>query len=162
MASTAIGTTEDKMAFEQVALKADQAARHADSDSNGKGSGDHRPIPPHMRLLHDTNVTFEEYQYYARLTREEQENLPPPKAGKNVLAYLIPNLMKVERDEVEVVQVNMSDQEKRMSITDEEWMNASRALRTATAGAVFYLITTDILGPFALPYAFATTGWGYV
>lgn len=45
-------------------------------------------------------------------------------------------------------------------ISDEEWTNASRALRTATRGAAFYLITTDILGPFGLPYAFATMGWG--
>jgi hypothetical protein len=47
-----------------------------------------------------------------------------------------------------------------MTITDEEWTNASRALRTATRGAIFYLITTDILGPFGLGYAFATMGWG--
>jgi amino acid permease len=45
-------------------------------------------------------------------------------------------------------------------ISDEEWANASRALRSATRGAAFYLITTDILGPFGLPYAFATMGWG--
>ena len=25
---------------------------------------------------------------------------------------------------------------------------------------MFYLITTDILGPFGLPYAFASMGWG--
>lgn len=30
----------------------------------------------------------------------------------------------------------------------------------ATRGAIFYLITTDILGPFGLGYAFATMGWG--
>jgi hypothetical protein len=33
-------------------------------------------------------------------------------------------------------------------------------LRSATAMAVFYLLTTDVLGPFGLPYAVATTGWG--
>lgn len=117
-------------------------------------------IPPRTRHLHDPNVSFQEYQHYARITREEQDNLEPPKRGKNVLAYLIPNLQKSVASEVERVELNTSNPEKRSHISDEEWVNASRALRTATAGAIFYLITTDILGPFALPYAFATTGWG--
>lgn len=121
------------------------------------GSG---PVPPRLRALHDSNVSFHEYQYYARLTRQEQDNLPPAKAGKNFLAYLIPNLQKSPATEVERVDLNTSNPEMRKHITDEEWENASRALRTATAGAIFYLITTDILGPFGLPYAFATTGWG--
>lgn len=117
-------------------------------------------IPPRLRALHDKDVNFQEYQYYARLTREEQEALPPPQAGKNLLAYLIPNLQKSVVTEVERVDLNTSDREKRKQINDEEWVNASRALRTATAGAIFYLITTDILSPFGLPYAFATTGYG--
>jgi len=33
-------------------------------------------------------------------------------------------------------------------------------VRTATWPAVFYLITTDILGPFSNPYAFASMGYG--
>jgi len=57
-------------------------------------------------------------------------------------------------------RVNLANQETRMHISDEEWTNASRALRTATKSAIFYLITTDILGPFGLPFAFATMGWG--
>ena len=56
--------------------------------------------------------------------------------------------------------INLSVPDRRASVTEEEWTNASRAIRTATAGAIFFLITTDILGPFGLPYAFATTGWG--
>ena len=45
------------------------------------------------------------------------------------------------------------------SISDEEWMNAERAVRQASGAACFYLITTDILGPFGLAYSFATVGW---
>ena len=48
----------------------------------------------------------------------------------------------------------------RWEITDQEWVNASRAARTATWGAVFYLITTDILGPFSTGWAFSQLGWG--
>ena len=45
-------------------------------------------------------------------------------------------------------------------ISEEEWLTASRAARTATWGAVFYLITTDILGPFSVPWAMTQLGWG--
>jgi hypothetical protein len=45
------------------------------------------------------------------------------------------------------------------AISDEEWMTAQRALRQASGAACFYLITTDILGPFGLAYSFATVGW---
>jgi len=47
-----------------------------------------------------------------------------------------------------------------VSVSVEEWSSASRALRTATWGAVFYLITTDILGPFSVPWAMSQMGYG--
>ena len=62
--------------------------------------------------------------------------------------------------------VNVSDEgsgregQDRWEITDQEWINASRAARTATWGAIFYLITTDILGPFSTGWAFSQLGWG--
>jgi hypothetical protein len=45
-------------------------------------------------------------------------------------------------------------------VTDDEWYQASRSLRTAGWGAVFYLITTDVLGPYSVPWAFAQMGYG--
>ena len=122
-------------------------------------------VPPRLRKLHDREVSFQEYQHYAKITREEQDRLPKPKIGKNWLAYLVPNMQKQETGAMEFAaehrpQLNTSDRENRKLISDEEWLNASRALRTAGTGAIFYLITTDIFGPFGLPYAFATTGWG--
>ena len=45
-------------------------------------------------------------------------------------------------------------------VTDQEWVQASRAARTATWGAVFYLITTDILGPTSVPWAMSQLGYG--
>ncbi|KXL46487.1 MAG: hypothetical protein FE78DRAFT_146064 [Acidomyces sp. 'richmondensis'] len=45
-------------------------------------------------------------------------------------------------------------------VSDEEWQVASRAARTATWGAIFYLITTDILGPFSVPWAMSQLGYG--
>ncbi|KAF2171330.1 hypothetical protein M409DRAFT_18445 [Zasmidium cellare ATCC 36951] len=43
---------------------------------------------------------------------------------------------------------------------DAEWRTAVRALRTASWGGVFYLITTDILGWSQTPYVLANTGYG--
>lgn len=43
---------------------------------------------------------------------------------------------------------------------DAEWRTASRALRIAGWGSIFYLITTDILGWGQTPYVFANTGYG--
>ncbi len=37
-------------------------------------------------------------------------------------------------------------------VTDAEWKEASRAMRTAGWGGVFYLIVTEILGPSSAPY----------
>ncbi len=42
---------------------------------------------------------------------------------------------------------------------ERERLNARRALRMASWAAVFFLITTDILGPFNAPYAFAQLGY---
>lgn len=55
--------------------------------------------------------------------------------------------------------LNYSSRANRVDISDEEWSNASRAFRTASSGACFYLITTDILGPYGVGFAMGTLGW---
>lgn len=121
-------------------------------------------VKPQHRKLHDATITFEEYYYYAQQTRLEEEKNPTHDRERGLVSLIFPSKSDggVERVEGEkdVLQMNLATQEARMTITDDEWANASRALRTATRGAVFYLITTDILGPFGLPFAFATMGWG--
>jgi hypothetical protein len=124
-------------------------------------------IRPQMRKLHDHTVTFEEYHYYANLTREREERLfaesrPTEKTG--ILAVIFPSksykappthdapLPAVdEKDGLDSENSTGMDKGTHLAISDEEWVNASRALRTATWSAVFYLITTDILGPFGVP-----------
>ena len=116
-------------------------------------------IRPQHRRLHDPAVTFEEYHYYALKTRAEEneaaqrEQTPttfkniifPPKNG--------PGATPEENEKRRTsVTVNLAKKENRLEITDDEWTNASRALRTATWAACFYLITTDILGPFGVGY----------
>ncbi|PWY81746.1 hypothetical protein BO94DRAFT_536947 [Aspergillus sclerotioniger CBS 115572] len=45
-------------------------------------------------------------------------------------------------------------------ISETEWEQAQRAARTATWGSIFYLITTDILGPTNVPWAISQMGYG--
>ena len=97
--------------------------------------------PPSSRKMHDSSVPFEEYYHYAKITRAEQElgvsaelataTTPPGSNGEKDLKEIMP--------------------ENHARVTDDEWTNASRAIRTATWLAVFYLITTDILGPYGVP-----------
>ncbi|KAI9649665.1 hypothetical protein NHQ30_002246 [Ciborinia camelliae] len=131
-------------------------------------------VQPQHKKLHDSSVTFEEYHYYAGLARAEEDASANDDIGDTTLFSLIvppKNLkgqapvhsaivgeksngengdekMAAERDVHEMAH------EDRATVTNDEWTNASRALRTATWSAVFYLITTDILGPFGVPGGF--------
>lgn len=136
--------------------------------SHGKGSADHdgqspgghlAVIKPRMRLLHDPNVTFEEYLYYAERTRAEEDaiaNERQEKAAISLRSIFLPSTTNkgpvsgpgANGPWQAALELNLSDPAVRATITDEDWTNASRALRTASAAACFYLITTDILGPF--------------
>ncbi|KAJ5176700.1 amino acid transporter [Penicillium canariense] len=121
-------------------------------------------IRPQHRRLHDPTVTFEEYYHYAQKTREEEDTFGGKETGIMSIFFPSKNDSGVqqiaENGSKDATQINTTDEASRMMVTDEEWTNASRALRTATRGAIFYLITTDILGPFGLPYAVASMGWG--
>ncbi|KAI0096145.1 transmembrane amino acid transporter protein-domain-containing protein [Nemania sp. FL0031] len=111
--------------------------------------------PPRQRKVHDSSVTFEEYYFYAQRTREEQQLYESPQwQWRTVFSS-----RKKAADAIEEEQNHNGPSDNR-SVTDEEWANASRAFRTASWGAVFYLITTDILGPFAVPFAIGTLGYG--
>lgn len=119
-------------------------------------------IKPQARLPHDPAVTFEEYHYYAHKTREEEKTLESP-----ILNWREIILRKKEHDgdnkghsENHLTASNFANRENRLEITDEEWTNASRAFRTASWGACFYLITTDILGPYGVGFSLGTLGWG--
>lgn len=127
-------------------------------------------MKPQMRKLHDPSVTFEEYHYYARLTRagEEQRHLEsaPPKQG--ILKTIFPPKSSEATDapnrngSIDEKVLNINKAAQRMEISDADWVNASRAMRTATWAAIFYLITTDILGPFGVPYVLLSTSHGRI
>ena len=118
-------------------------------------------IKPQHRKLHDAGVSFEEYHYYALKTRElEKQRDPDEYSQKSSIKELLLHRKAASRRPSAVADVNLADPAKRFEITDEEWSDASRALRTATWGACFYLITTDILGPYGVGFAMGTLGWG--
>lgn len=103
---------------------------------------------------HDPAVTFYEYKYYAEITRAEQDSGNVPTTG-SVEHGMLPTTMGTP-----AANEKMSDQDGSKEtlpvrnlhiISDDEWMTASRAIRTATWLNLFYLITTDILGPFGVP-----------
>lgn len=119
-------------------------------------------IKPQARKLHDPDVTFEEYHYYALRTREEEAHVPKPRTQWREIVLRKKPEMKATNHEVGGIvhsDLNFSSRANRMEITDEEWTNASRAFRTASAGAAFYLITTDILGPYGVGFSMGALGW---
>lgn len=130
---------------------------------------------------HDKNVTFEEYHYWAKISRAD-ERYEDPNHDYTIFGKVIKKSRHPPAT-VELAEANgavgtekdaaaRSDSDEKIAekkdiqdaprqgsrvfaVTDEEYVQASRAMRTATWTAVFYLITTDILGPFATPWAFA-------
>lgn len=152
--------------------KHDRAAHDSDSSPAAPDNAvavSSTAIKPQARKLHDSDVSFEEYHYWALRTREEELNAPAPKTNWRELILRKKPASEREQDLQAdgddkrgsvVPDVNIANREDRLRITDEEWTNASRAFRTASWGACFYLITTDILGPYGVGFAMGTLGWG--
>jgi hypothetical protein len=92
-------------------------------------------IKPQARKPHDPDVTFEEYHFYALRTRVEEQTYEPPKT--NWRQILLRKDSKKDEDHVGNGNVPVPDQEatNHLDISDEEWVNASRAFRTASWGA---------------------------
>ncbi|KAL7923804.1 transmembrane amino acid transporter domain-containing protein [Trichoderma austrokoningii] len=131
----------------------------------------------------DPTVTFEEYQYWAKIEREEehQANLTfkaehGPRTVKSVLLGRFSkgvhheNKKKAEAAAATNSGTDSPVDEKHPGVlttqdgsstpTEAEWKQASRAMRTASWGTMFYLITTDILGWSSTPFVFASVGYG--
>ena len=93
-------------------------------------------IKPQARLIHDPDVTFEEYHYYALRTREEEKQLESPRLRWREI--LSPTAKESDAGAVgKVPEANFANEVTRLQITDEEWTNASRAMRTASCMLCF-------------------------
>lgn len=96
-------------------------------------------IKPQAREPHDSSVTFEEYHYYAKRTREEQKTFQaPPTDWRHVVLrkkrVAVPGAGG-EGPGTELAEKSFAHRADRMDISDEEWTNASRMFRTASWGA---------------------------
>ena len=138
---------------------------------------------------HDNSVSFEEYIYWAKISRADErfedpvhdytlsgkvlkKSRHPPATVElqqaNATSGAAAKAAEAGDKTIEAGGSNSGSDEKlsqregsrAFAITEDEYVNASRAVRTATWGAIFYLITTDILGPFGVPWAFAAMGYG--
>ncbi|KAJ6789633.1 hypothetical protein PWT90_08488 [Aphanocladium album] len=124
--------------------------------------------------VRDPSVTFEEYMYWAKLTRSKEAKANTAEltaSSGRILRSSLKTRPAAEKASSAVVQLvdpgeqnASSNDDDRTSMmrraTQEEWTHAERGLRTTSWGAVFFLITTDIIGPMTTPWAFAQTGYG--
>jgi len=124
-------------------------------------------IHPSQRKTYDKNVTLEEYRHYAKITRaQEEEDFKKGAASPSFLQSVLgrgKTIAPEHRNSVspgpassvspplsieKEIGVGHDDSRRRSTrsghavITNDEWQNASRAMRTASWGAGFYLITT--------------------
>jgi len=112
---------------------------------------------------HNPKTTLEEYLHYACISRamEAQADAEHPPASSFIDKFTRSKAKQPEPIVTSVVTTTGEKESKNTSdvqagtasiISDAEWNSASRAARTATWSAVFYLITTDIMGPYSVPY----------
>jgi hypothetical protein len=93
-------------------------------------------IKPQARKPHDSNVTFEEYYWYAQRTREEEKGLEAPRLQWREVLLRKKNAPDAQHGYVDIIDSEkFHSAESRLQITDEEWTDASRAFRTASWGA---------------------------
>ncbi|KAJ7281484.1 transmembrane amino acid transporter protein-domain-containing protein [Mycena rebaudengoi] len=102
------------------------------------------------------SVPFEAYLYFAAHQRidEANEGTTPHGGRFNNWLYRLSD-HKGANVNIDVSAHRQSHRE----VTLSEKETASRALRLASWSSVFYLITTDILGPFNAPFAISQVGW---
>ena len=147
-----------------------------------RGSISQQVAPPdlhgHRTIYLDSSIQFEDYHYWAQRSREVEKHM---EVGNLGLAGIF-NLLIGKKNKTSVIETPSAGgsspvpgDEKRpvedekgirqtktdkWGITETEWEHAQRATRTATWGSVFYLITTDILGPTNVPWAISQMGYG--
>lgn len=129
-----------------------------------KSSSMEKVAPDYITANPDSSsgAVFEDYLHYAALQRREediQSNIDPNIAGRSWL-----NRLSAHKGPNVIVDINARGGDEgsmmdSMTVTEAERVNALRALKSASWASVFYLITTDILGPFNAPYAISQVGW---
>lgn len=118
----------------------------------------------------DSSITFENYVHWAKRSREIEKHILTENEG---FEGMFRKLLKKKSDTPVPIQTDTQQQNSTATnpsakpstsddwgVTESEWEQAQRAARTATWGSIFYLISTDILGPTNVPWAISQMGFG--
>ncbi|EXJ76257.1 uncharacterized protein A1O5_00765 [Cladophialophora psammophila CBS 110553] len=114
------------------------------------------------------NVTFEEYTFYAKLTRAEERNAAKQDArGSANVRFRFPSFLLFEHPSEPSVPDSSPPHHHHhhqhtqdiLAVLNGDLAELARVKRTATWGAVFFLITTDLFGPLSVPWALSQLGY---
>ncbi|EME87866.1 uncharacterized protein MYCFIDRAFT_159061 [Pseudocercospora fijiensis CIRAD86] len=133
----------------------------------------------HNTIYLDSSITFEAYDFYAARAREAEKHFATENFVKQVSKVLVGKKVAKEQQPIDEYPTGTSENdpkhesasppsngsdtapgEDRFGVTETEWEQAQRATRTVTWVTIFYLITTDILGPYNVPWAISRMGYG--
>ncbi|KAK2464848.1 hypothetical protein APHAL10511_003147 [Amanita phalloides] len=112
----------------------------------------HTPAPDSL----PGDVVFEDYLFFAALQRQQEEdslgrsNAPQESASTNDKTTWLSSSAEKMQSHAQLPALTKAETER---------INANRALRITSWMSVFYLITTDVLGPFNAPFAISQVGW---
>jgi hypothetical protein len=118
------------------------------------------------QLQHNPTVTIEEFMYWAAISRHEESKLPKIKGPvSNILGFgksksKVAPTQSLEATSDALMHEMQPGKPASATVSNAEWQQAQRASRTAGWAAVFYLISTDVLGPYSVPWAMAQMGYG--
>lgn len=121
---------------------------------------------------HFHKVSLEEFLYYAKIEREYETRYGFGKLRRALnTVHLFPSKYtpqdgktgKTAPLDSDMTSAEKKEEEIESGSTEiaagSDWSNVIRASRNATYMSVFYLITTDILGPSSAPYAISQLGF---
>ncbi|KAF9201901.1 hypothetical protein BGZ49_007904 [Haplosporangium sp. Z 27] len=111
----------------------------------------------HKSYVDTADVPFEEFLHYSLLQRTQEEQALREQNGE--AGSLETPFGKYTNPRLPLAPVTAFDSLEDLTPDQKERANARRALRQAGWAAVFYLITTDILGPFNAPIAISQLGY---
>jgi hypothetical protein len=127
----------------------------------------------HNTIYLDTSVTFEAYHFWAERAREEEKHFETVGATTQIKEVFsrAEKKKKQQQQAIDAAPTNAvekstsspnadNESDSRFGVTTSEWEHANRAARTATWVSIFYLIATDILGPYSVPWSLAQMGLG--
>ena len=119
---------------------------------------------PRAQPRHNAHVTIEKYMYWAAISRHEESKLPKLKGPiSNLLGFRKSDAVRNQSPDTPSdapMQEMKRGKPASAVVSDGEWQQARSAARTAGWAAIFYLIATDVLGPFSVPWAMAQMGYG--